>query len=110
MTYRSYPLMITTESRSSLETAEVLVHMKNLNHNLKNHMFYGNDYIKIFDFLTCFVNKTEMMNMSEAQAFIDIQTFMDYQTKTQSRTNLSGTSNNSGITCWPVAITCLLQT
>lgn len=110
MSYRSYRLMITTGARSSRDTAGVRVYVKNLNLTLKNHVCNGNDQIKIFDFLTLFLDVDDMLNMSEAQAFIDLPTFLADPADTQYRTNLSGVSSHGGMTCWPEAIQDLLRT
>lgn len=70
MLYRSYRLLITTEHQSSGDIAEVRFHNHNLNLTLNNQT------IKIIDFLTRFVNKTNMFNMSEGQEFIGLPTFL----------------------------------
>lgn len=91
--------MIKNDQRSSRNTAEVLVHIKNKNLSLKNHVLEVNEPIKIFHFLTRLVNEAEMMNMSEVQEFIDLHTFLDDPAKTQFRTNHSGASGHGGVTC-----------
>jgi len=110
MSYRSYRLMVTTDTRTSRSTAEVRVHVKNLNLTMKKHTFDGSDPIKIFDFLTRFVNEADMLAMSEAQAFIALPSFLADPAETQFRTNLSGGSRKGGVTCWPEAIQYLLRT
>ena len=110
ISYRSYRLRLTTDQRSSRDTAEVRVHIKNLNLTMKSHIFDGNDPIKIFDFLTRFVNEADMLNMSEAQAFIALPTFLADPAETQFRTTLSGASRRGGVTCWPEAVQYLLRT
>ena len=110
MSYRSYRLRNTTDMRTSRDTAEVRIHIKNLNLTLKNHTFDGNDPIKIFDFLSRFVNEADMLNMSEAQAFIALPIFLADPAETQFRTNLSGASRHGGVTCWTEAIQYLLRT
>ena len=72
--------------------------------------FDGSDPIKIFDFLTRFVNDADILAMSEAQAFIALPTFLADPAETQFRTNFSGGSRRGGITCWPEAIQYLLRT
>lgn len=54
------------DSHSSMETTEIRVHIKNLNLKMKNHVFDRFDPIRIFDFLTSFVNEEHTLNMSEA--------------------------------------------
>lgn len=78
MQYRSYWLMFTTESLSSRETADVRVHINNLNLTLKNHMFDGNDPFNIFYFLTLFVSEADMLNISEVQAFVPLPAVLAY--------------------------------
>ena len=99
MSYRSYRLMVTTETRSSRATAEVRTHIKNLSLTMNQHTFDGSDPIKIFDFLTRFVNEADILAMSEAQAFIALPTFLADPAETQFRTNLSGGSRRGGINC-----------
>lgn len=99
MSYQSYRLMITKDRRSSRDTADVRVHIKNLNLTMKNHVLNGNDPIKIFDSLTRFINEVDMLQMSEAQAFIAIPTFLAEPAETQFGSNLSGASRHGGITC-----------
>lgn len=96
MSYRSYRFMITTGTRSSRATAEVCVHIKNLNLTMRKHTFDGTYPIKIFNFLTRFVNKADMLNISEALAFIALKTFLVDPAETQFRTNLSGASSHGG--------------
>ena len=101
--------MVTSETRSSRATAEARTHIKNLRLTMNKHAFYGSDPIKIFDFLTRFVNEANILAMSEAQAFIALQTFLDDPAETQFRTNISGDSRRGGITCWPEVIQYLLR-
>lgn len=56
MSYLSYILMTTTDTRPSKATADVRVHIKNINLNLKNHTFDGTEPIRVFYFLARFVN------------------------------------------------------
>ena len=76
ISYRSYRLIVTTDTHSSRATAEVRTHIKKLNLTIKEHKFDGSDPIKIFDLLTRFVNEADMLAMSEAQAFIALPTFL----------------------------------
>lgn len=87
MSYRSYGLMITTDARSSRDTTEVFVHLKNVNVKLRNHVFNGNYRTNIIAFLPRFVNEADMLIMFEAQAFIALSTFLVDPAKTQFRTN-----------------------
>lgn len=75
-------MMITSEIRSSWDTAELPVHIKKLNNPLKNQFFAGNDPIKSFHFLIHFFNEVEMLNMSESQAFIDMPSFLTHPAET----------------------------
>lgn len=70
ISYRTYWLMIVTDSWSSRDSAEVLVHNKNFSLTIKRHVFDRDDPIKIFHFLTRFMNVADMLNKSYAQAFI----------------------------------------
>lgn len=110
MSYRSYPVMITTEQRSSRDTAEIRVYIKNLTLTLKNHAFDGNDRIKILDFLTRFLNYSGILEMSEAEAFILIPIFLADPAEIQFRTKLSEASRYGGVSCCPEAIQYLLKT
>lgn len=83
MSYRSHGLMITTDIRSSRDTAEVRVHIKKHNPTMGKNAFDGTDLIKIFDFLTLLANEDDMHNMSEAQTFIALPTFLDETAETQ---------------------------
>lgn len=56
MSYRLYRLKRTVDKRSSTETTERRIYIKNLNITLKNHTFTGNNPIRILEFLTRFVN------------------------------------------------------
>lgn len=104
MSYRYYRLMIRTDSRSSRDTAAVSFHMKILNLKMINHVFDGNDTVKIFEFLTRFLNEAEVLNISQPQAFIAIPRFLADRSETQFRTNLSGSSRHIGEAYWPKAI------
>lgn len=53
--------MITTQSWSSRNIAEVMVHIKKFTLTRNNHVFDGNYRIKIIDFLTPFFNEDEML-------------------------------------------------
>ena len=110
MSYRSYRLKNITDSRSSRSTAEVRIHIKNLSLVLEKHIFDGTDPIRIFDFLSRFVNEADMLSMSEAQAFIALPMFLEDPAETQFRTNLSGASRRGGLNCWPEAVQHLLRT
>ena len=77
---------------------------------MKKHTFDGSDPIKIFDFLTRFVNEADMLSMSEAQAFIALPNFLADPAETEFGTNLSGGSRKGGVTCWPEAIQFFLRT
>ena len=71
---------------------------------MNQHTFDGSDPIKIFDFLTRFVNEADILAMSEAQVFIALPTFLADPAETQFQTNLSEGSRRGGITCWPEAM------
>lgn len=75
MSYRSYRLMMNTEQRSSWDTDEVQVHIKNLKQRLEIDKFDKKDRIKILYLFTSFVKEADMLNMSEEQAFISLPTF-----------------------------------
>lgn len=68
--------MITANTRPSRDTVVVFVYIKNLNLKLKNIVFKRNDPIKIFDFLTRFVNETDRLNISEVHSFIALPNFL----------------------------------
>lgn len=104
MSYISYQLMINYDTRSSKATAEVTMHIESLNQTMKNHTFDGTDPIRIFDYLTSFVNEVCMLKRSEAQTFIALPKFLADPPETQFRTNLSGASRHGGISCWSAAI------
>lgn len=97
MSYISYRLMITTDSWSSRDTAEVHVYIKNFNVTLTNHVSDGKDPIIIFDFLICFINEADMLNISVAQAFILLPTLLADPAETHFGTNLGGTSCHNGM-------------
>lgn len=65
--------MITNDMPSSKATAEVRVHINNLNLTLKIHSLDGTDPLRVFDLLVRLVNKADILNMSEVQAFISYQ-------------------------------------
>lgn len=105
LSYRSYKLKNTTDTRSALETTKVRLHLNNLTLTMKNHTFDGNDPIDIFDFLIHFVNEADMLKMSEA-----LPTFLVDLADTHFRTNFSGASHRGGVTCWPEAVKYLVRT
>lgn len=107
--YRSYEVMITKHNWTSREAAEVRVHITNFNLTMKNHLFNGKDPIKIFDFLTHFVNEGDMLSISEVREFIALTTFSPNPAEIKFRTNLSGAYHHRGITLWPEAIQYLLR-
>lgn len=65
---------MTTDTRSSSETADVRVYIKNPTLTLKKNTLDGTDTISGFDFLARFVKEADMLNMLEAQEFIDLPT------------------------------------
>lgn len=87
--------MIMTEIRSSRDTTDVWVQIKNLNQTFKNYVLNGNEPIKILDFQTRFVNEANMLKMSVAQAFIALRTFLA-DPETHFRANLGGASHHVG--------------
>ena len=66
----------TSDTRSDYDKTEVIVHLKIMNLKMSMHKFDGNDPIRVFDFLTNFVNESELLNMSEAQAFVVLPMFL----------------------------------
>ena len=110
MSYRSYRLKKTSDTRSACDTTEVRVHLKNMDLTMSKHKFDGNDPIRVFDFLTRFVNESDMLNMSEAQSFIALPMFLEEPAETHFRTTLSGMSRRGGVTCWPEAVQYMLRT
>ena len=110
MSYRSYRLIVMTDTRSSRVTDEVRTHNKNLSLTMNQHAFDGSDPIKIFEFLTQFFNEADILAISEAQTFIALPDFLANPAETQFRTNLSGGSRRGGITSWPEAIQYLFRT
>lgn len=108
MSNRSNRFVITTHTRSSKVTAEVMVYIKNLNLTMKNHTFDSADPIRIFYFISPFLNEAYMFNMSEAQSFIVLPTFLGGPAEIQFRINISRASRQGGITGLPEAIQCLL--
>ena len=96
--------------RTVSKTSEVRVHLRNLALTMKQLTFDGSDPIKIFGFLSCFVNEADMLRMSEAQAFIAFLTFMPDPAEANFRTSLGVTSRQGGLTFWPEAVQHLLRT
>lgn len=82
--------MMVTDTRLSQYNSNVQVHIKNLKITRKTHVLYRNDPIKIFHFLTHFVNEADRLTMSDAQKFITLPNFSADQAKTQFRADLSG--------------------
>ena len=76
MSYRSYRLIVRTDTRSSRATAEVRTNIKNLSLIMNQQAFDGSDLIKIIAFLTQFFNEADILAMSEAQEFIALSTFV----------------------------------
>lgn len=60
LSFRSYQLIIATDTRLSPATADVTVHIKNLNLTLRKHVSDGSDQTRVFDFLTRIFNETDM--------------------------------------------------
>lgn len=56
MCYRSYRMKLKMDTRSSVETTEIRVHIKHLNLTMKNYVFDAVATIRRFDFLNRFVN------------------------------------------------------
>ena len=110
MSYRSYRLKRALDTRTSSETTVVRLHIKNLTLTLEKHVFDGIDPIRIFEFLSRFVNEADTLKMTEAQAFITLPHFLDGTAETQCHTNLSSGSRYGGVTCWPGAVQYLLRT
>lgn len=77
---------------------------------LENPIANGNHQIKIVDFRTHFIDKTNMWNMSESQAFISVPTFLVDLAQTQFRTSLSQTSRHGGITSYSEAMQYIFRT
>lgn len=98
------------DPRSSVETAEIRLHIKNLNLKMKNHIFDWVEPIRIFDFLTRFVNEADILNISEGQAFVALPTFLVGPAEAQYLTNRIGESRHGGVTCSSEAIQYLLRT
>lgn len=68
ISYRSYMLKRTMGTRSSLEAIDITVHIKILDLTVENHVFDGVDPIRLFDFLTRFVNKANTLSTYEVQS------------------------------------------
>ena len=77
---------------------------------MKKYTFDRIYHIKIFKFLSRFVNEADMLRMSEAQAFITLPTLISHPTGTNVCTSLAGKSRQGGVTCWAEAVKHLLQT
>lgn len=84
--------------------------MNNVNLTMRVQTFSVTEPMKIFDFLSPFVNKVDMRNMSEAQTFIALPKFLPDPDETQFRTILRGASLHDVITCWLESIQCVLRT
>ena len=65
------------------------MHLNKMKLTMSKHKFDGNDPIRVFDFLSRFVNESEMLNMSEAQAFVALPMFLKEPAETHFRTTLS---------------------
>lgn len=76
MSYRFYRLKLTADTRPSVKTSEIRVHIKNINITMKSHVFDRVDPIRIFNFLTLFVSEADTLNMPEVQALITLPTFL----------------------------------
>lgn len=63
MSYRSYRLKRTMDTCLSLVTAEIRVRIQNLNLIMKSKIFDGVDPIRVFNFLTRFVNEADAFRM-----------------------------------------------
>lgn len=100
--------MVTTETLLLRSTAEVRVHIKNMNLTMGKRSFDGTDPIKILNFLVCFVKEADMWRMSEDQGFVALPTFLVDPAEMQFRTNLSVESRRGEISCWLEAVQYLL--
>lgn len=90
LSYRSYRLLITSDTMSSRETADVRVHIKNRNITVKNHKFDDTDLIRDYDSLVRFLNEPDMLYMSEAQAFVTLSASSQNRRKQSFAPTLSG--------------------
>lgn len=86
--------MIMRESHSSRETENFRVQIKKLNVTLKNNVFDGNEPIKMFDFLPCFINEADMLNISAVQERITVLKFLADGADIQFGTNLKEASHH----------------
>lgn len=77
MLYRSYRIMITTDTQSSKATAKVRPHIKNRNHVMKIHTFEVTDPTSVLGFVALFINEADMLNISETMAFKSLLTFLE---------------------------------
>lgn len=68
--------MSATDTQCSRDTAEIRVHITNLNLALKKHTLDDMDPIHVLDCLARYMNRAEMLKMSEAQAFIALPTLL----------------------------------
>lgn len=101
MSYGSYRLMITTHMPSSKASAEMKIHIENLNLTLKNYIFDGPDSIYVFDFLVRFVNIYRLAKIPKIPG---------RTCRNAIAHEFNDASPQGSITCLPEAITCQLRT
>lgn len=77
---------------------------------MNNHTTYRTHLIKVFDFLSRFVNEADTLHKSEAQECITFRTFLAEVAEMKLRTSHSGASQHDGVACCPEAIQYLLGT
>ena len=110
LSYRSYRLMNTSQTRSSRATGKVRDISKRLDVKLKRYHFDGEDPIRIIIFLRRFVEEAENHLMSEAQAFLAFPDFLEGVALSQFEAIADSVDPyNGGVTCWPEAVDFLLR-
>lgn len=99
MFYSSYHFELALNTRTSSDTTETRLNIKNMTITLKNHMFSGADQIRVCIFLSFILNESGTLNMREAQAFIGLPHFLEDPAESQFKTKLSGGSRYARIAC-----------
>lgn len=98
-----------TQERTSRKTDKVKTFIKRMKIPLRSHYFYGEDPIRVLDFLVCFTRETNNQQRLDSQAFETLPSLSEEFAVSEYNYMVDITPvTKKSITCWPKAVKYLL--